>query len=695
MSLSPVSTANILLSTNKANLDRFIDTGKIEAGKGSHIFSSKNTNFLSIEHVMDLERDGIAGFSIKLKIQDPTSTFMENFIPATVMDVIHQELSEIPDKKIVDFYIMYGVGPNTTRHWAGPFICNIFSFDHYSTDGGADIIDMVLMALLPLQANLTLQQIDDVTVPDRSVKGVARTYMSTTFGKSTNDLISSSKIGDDSMAVDIQKINVPLGVSSKRVQWTAKPDDVLDGIRKLYTNYAKAWGISNFLMYLTQDFKDILISKSVSPSEFVVAGAGKRLGGGTISASTSARVSSFQYVSDMKRFFAPFGIRLIDSREEVDSKAYTTNPISSPPPGSASRSTAYTLKVDLMNDLKVSKTCHFFEAFNRFYQHLGNLTANTMKPQVFVENNPIILKYIKERASVKGKIIVDENQPLVLVGERNLLRNELANFGQVALIVRPLPDETLDPDPRGLLEQYYVNKIFRRFNNHYFLDLDKSVNDLTYKEAELPDQDEVPLVFEANTDKANITSYNFDANLFTLAAVKRSIGFIDASKEELEAYIFKVLSKLAENESYFDLPEVSKKLTDLIIQNSTDKASGFHLSVPFPGGWKTVIKNYLQYFYSVAVQSGTTGTIRTVPYFQLSDQFILGTPCDVRIKQSPSLEDYPNITSLQDTFYNGRYNIIGVKHVITANDAYSEFKLLKMALPAKNKTLTQATYAIK
>ena len=48
MSMNPVAAPSILLSTNKANLERFIKTGEVEADKGSGIFSPTNTNFLSL-----------------------------------------------------------------------------------------------------------------------------------------------------------------------------------------------------------------------------------------------------------------------------------------------------------------------------------------------------------------------------------------------------------------------------------------------------------------------------------------------------------------------------------------------------------------------------------------------------------------------------------------------------------------------
>ena len=82
--MNPVGTVNILVSTNRNNLDRFITTGEISSDKGSYIFSAKNTNFISLEHAID----ETVGISLSWKIQNPDMGFLDTIVPKHVLDLL-------------------------------------------------------------------------------------------------------------------------------------------------------------------------------------------------------------------------------------------------------------------------------------------------------------------------------------------------------------------------------------------------------------------------------------------------------------------------------------------------------------------------------------------------------------------------------------------------------------------------------
>jgi len=677
--MNPVAAPSILLSTNKANLERFIRTGEVEADKGSGIFSPTNTNFLSLEHTMELagKGGGLSHFSIKLKIQDPDDTFMKAFIHSDVLSVIKDEL---PEGRQVDFFIMYGLGNNKSRHWAGPFICNVLEFRNYSTGEGSDIVEMTLMALLPLQANLTLQTSPDIVHPLVKSYISTRPLWSTVAGRINATPFSVLPTGGtsvDSSPVDLGLLSdEPLmgPTMATPPEWKISPDQLVEAIRKLYTNYANVWGIPNFICYLTKEFRNLI--SQLLDAKIPMLGV--------------TWINQAKNITDINTFLAEFGLTVYYQRS-APTPVRTTTPMGPPiTPPSPSPVPKGTIMLDMTKECR--EKIDFLLIFKKFYSKLGSYTGKTLIVDAFVENNPTIVKYMKGKGS--STAITDVDKPVVIVGELNLIKDELRNFGNVKLIVKPL-----DPDgapgkafAKESIHQYYVNKLLGRFASHYFTDLDE-VNDFDLDEMETRGPDDIPLKFEAHTANSNITSYNFDANLFTFAAIRRKLGKIDATHDEVQKHILNTLGQLAENSENFDLSGVAASLTEEILANSKDpKSTGFTYKVPNSKNWKPIISNFLNYFYTVAVKSGITGTIRTFPYFQLSDQFMLGSQCQVKIKEAPSVlplavDDKgkllnPKNFGEKDTFYNGIYTITGFKHVISERDVFSEFKIMKVALPS-------------
>ena len=78
------------------------------------------------------------------------------------------------------------------------------------------------------------------------------------------------------------------------------------------------------------------------------------------------------------------------------------------------------------------------------------------------------------------------------------------------------------------------------------------------------------------------------------------------------------------------------------------------------------------------------GTIRTIPYFQLSDNLMLNSPCQITINKTPNLDNYPIDPEDTESFFSGRYIIIGFRHIISSNDVYSEFDVLRIPIREKS-----------
>ena len=71
--------------------------------------------------------------------------------------------------------------------------------------------------------------------------------------------------------------------------------------------------------------------------------------------------------------------------------------------------------------------------------------------------------------------------------------------------------------------------------------------------------------------------------------------------------------------------------------------------------------------------------------FTLSDNSILRQLCIINIFKNPNIQSAHRDLALYNTTYSGLYNMLGFNHVINGVETYSEFDVLKIGLPPKQK----------
>ena len=332
MNSNPVAAVNILLSTNRENLEKFISSGEIpEPGDGSYLFSSKNTNFLSLE----------ATFSeIILKIQDPNEKFITNLIPANIQEVMDAAMLQKTDAS--EFFLMYGLGADPDRHWAGPLRVSLKQFNHYTEAAGTDAVEMTFSpGMLDYESQLKQQNID---TPLKFLKSMGGSFANkaTTLQVAptieSNPLYTRSQSGSN-IAVKIGFTFVNTGMwGGEYPPWTISPEDMTKALRKLYTNYFTQWGSPNSIILISKEFEEVL----------------KKFNRPTIS--YNANVQTSKSVLAMQTFLSQFGLDLIIQ--------------------ATGKSNSYSEKIDLLLDINpVYKFSNNFKApMSKFYDALGALS---------------------------------------------------------------------------------------------------------------------------------------------------------------------------------------------------------------------------------------------------------------------------------------------------------------------------------
>ena len=687
--MNPVATANILLSTNLANLERFVADKTLKADAGSYLFSAKNTNFISLEHRLG-EKDPM---TIKIVMQDPNNGVLENLVPADILPILDNMASIQDPRKLnvnsynFQFFVMYGLGTNAAKHWAGPFMTQLYDFNYIDAEDGTALVELTLIPSLPIQAQLSLQPLDDSVLVYRPESGPRNSWNKLPFV----DRYTAKMTGATGMQIKLGSITYSLKDTGRSPTWGEVGigiDDLVKAVRKLYTNYAERWGIENLLMIISKDFKNVLNKNlyGVAPAPFVFGGAD--MIGLTIVTSPS--------LEESKALLAQFGMSLIYFPQTKASGGHgntlgdLTGPTNITQGGQAPISTSNTVDVYIDINDSFKRENSFRKVFDTFYGGLaGNIPGGApIIPDYVMENNTTIVKYLKQ-SGLKDYIKAD-GQPLVIVGDRNSIGIEIYNHGGVGITLNPLDDEKSDNTYKGKIRKYYVNKVSHKFATNYFEDVGRSSGDMAYQAPRKDNDEEGILILKANTPDANITSYNMDANLNSLNAILKVFSRRVAARMKV-GEIYNRLKSLTPDADSFELMKVAERqlylLKKLAIKPLGQSVTSPDDDDPGPG-----IAEYMKTFS----ENGPTGklifgTIRTVPYFQLSDMLMLNSLCDLTIKKNSSPDNYPLDFEDSDSVYNGRYQIIGFNHVITSDDAYSEFEVTKIGYPPKQSKYASTT----
>ena len=663
--MNPVAPVNILLSTDLNNLERVIESGGniIQANPGTYLFSSKNTNFISLEHEL---RDK-QGFAVNITIQDPDNNVLDNLLPKNANEFLEND----GEKSQITFFLLYGLGKSVRRHWAGPFICQLQDFNYYQTATGTFMIEMSFVPSLPIQAILSLENLGSKSSVLKSPNGRAKP-------SSSGDKQSRNTIGSTGTAVKLGNVSysprsggfvsvkgfLDIGISL---------DDFIEKVRILYTNYARHWGVDNFLMVFGEEFKKACKDKFY-----------KKLTG--FGGSTQDVVNFFGLVVPVslhtaRLFLAEFGIALKvvskDNKRGFGSQDYGELVLEEERlrPGARESVEIY---IDISN--KYKDESKFREVFDKFYSTLRSTTGLPISPEYLIESNTQIIRYLKESAGA-GNFIKDLKKPLVIIGERNCIAREIHALGGRGEILVPLSDEKTDPAYKELLQNYYVNKTSHVYRSNYFEGAGSLEDDMSFSEALEYDELTDMLTFKANTVDSNILDYNFDLNLATFKEFVKSFSQ-PVGSDQLE-YIKNYLSKMIPFSNYFETDEFSESLVK-ILNSPTFENVGQQVTVT-GSGYKSAYANFVKDLNDKGVQGNyMAGTIRTIPYFQLSDNLMLNSPCQITINKTPNLDNYPIDPEDTESFFSGRYIIIGFRHIISSNDVYSEFDVLRIPIREKS-----------
>lgn len=673
--MNPVAPVNILLSTNLDNLERIVERGQgIDPftefigelqDPGSYLFSSKNTNFVSLTH--ELRFGG--GFEINILMQDPGNNVLDNLIPKNVNEFLEDEEAKLRPV----FYLMYGVGKDTIRHWGGPFKCELKDFNYYQDTTGTFMVSMSFFPSLPIQAILSLTKMKSEHLTPPTSKG---------------DKQSRNNMGDTGTAVKIGSLKYVNNDVGRALGWRdikIEPKNFIKAVRILYENYARHWGIENLLMCFGREFYDVCVNRLYNPDRMGMYDRKEGKGAGAYFIPAVPMP-----IQAARSFLAEFGITL----EIVD---VDSTPVSLKVPipifgtwgatfadidGPAIEPVVtHILKKDVYIDIdpKFKNNSDFQAVFEKFYSTLASWAGIPISPEFLIESNTTILGYLKNsKAGVRA--IKNPNEPLVIIGERNYIARELYDQKARGEILVPLSDERTDPAYKEKLQYYYVNKTSHSFRSNYFSDVGSTVDDQSYEAPIEHDESKDMLTFKANTPDANILDYNFDLNLATFAQFIRS--FSQKPGDEQEAYINKQLKAIVPFSHNFDIDDLSKKIVSTL-KDPNFKDVGQQVTLT-GAGYKAAYSNFVKELNDQGVQGHyMAGTIKTVPYFQLSDNMMLNAPCHIIINKTPNLDNYPIDTENTEAFFSGDYIITGFRHVITPADAFSEFDLMRISIKKK------------
>ena len=683
--MNPVAPVNILLSTNLDNLERIAKTPSrgigpltehieelINPAGDSYLFSSKNTNFVSLTHEL-LDKDA---FSINLLMQEPDNNILDNLLPKNVNEFMESG----GERMRPTFYLMYGIGKSISHHWAGPFICDLIDFNYYQDAAGTFMLQMRFIPHLPLQAVLNLENLG------RGSSVLKAPGPST--GTSQGDKQTRNVMGGSDTAVYIGSFKYTQKATMLVKNFShigISVDDFIKKVRRLYRNYAKSWGADNLLMIFGEEFKKACQNRLLKTPETGFGGSFSEIVeffGVQVPAS----------LQDARVFLAEFGIALKvvypsgDFVNTLNLGGPQDNPlpsISDPLTGfKTSISPLLEAKVFIDIDHKFKKGNKFREVFDTFYKTLTSVSNIPIEPDYLIESNTTVLRYLKKTNMIK-QVIENPDSPLVIIGDRTCIKREIYGMKGVGNLMIPLLGEKASRETQESLQQYYVNKTSHSFRSNYFEDVGSIADELSFREAIEWDETDTSnmLTFKANTPDSNILDYNFDLNLETFKEFVKSFSQKPGNKER--DFISKSLKSIVPLADLFDIDGLSNDIVKTI-GSASFKEVGQRVTIT-ESGYKPAYTQFVKDLHNQALTGRyMSGKIKTVPYFQLSDNIIQGTPCQITINKTPNLDNYPIDPEDTEAFFSGKYIIIGFRHVITPTEVYSEFDVLRVAIKEKS-----------
>lgn len=203
--------------------------------------------------------------------------------------------------------------------------------------------------------------------------------------------------------------------------------------------------------------------------------------------------------------------------------------------------------------------------------------------------------------------------------------------------------------------------------------------------------------FRVNTKNPNVTKMSVTSDGYLISTISQTCSqlahFIASTvsdqtpeatpllrnESELQSTIEEVLSTyhgdnmLNNVEDVIDVgspnfAEIASEVTKLILAKDAKSYSRFGTR-----NTKVGLMSYLYNFYKLFSLSHKA-IVRTVPHFNFSDSGLLGDNCILFKNVNKSLL---NDNSVTNSIYTGVWTVLGFKHYIGSDDAYSEFSLIK------------------
>ena len=702
----PHETVSILLSTDRRDLERVMVDNlieKVDEKKGTFLFTSQNTAFLGLEHYTRVGK----GLKLGLKIGDPEGKVMNKLLSPSFELVSEFEKKRVESyknlkslgevragvssKKVLQekdailstmsidsaalsrenlkFYIAYGMGSDA-RYWAGPFILHLFEANYTYNDMGIATLELSFLSDISYEAQITFRE-NDVVLPTNPL------FMTASVPSTTK-----TKIG----TLDDGIFNTS---TEPTIDFFSDMGGVEGGIIACHKKWTQSFGIDNFIHIYPKDIFDSLNTNL--PSTF---GGGVAMPGDTTLNYLKKELKEYGFnVSIEEKTVPKAGKTLVETKLNYDvyldiDEYYKSE--SSPGEGGGE--------------------ANFLRPFQLFWDKTEQISGKTLNFELYQDSNIEQLNMIKE-FSTYGAAITKDDAPLFVLAERSAYQKEIWDGG----VSLNLPTHNPTEDTyKQKINEYLENKLLNSPSPSIYLgkaldnlhdggDFHKrldgyegtyglSIEDLSDKDKEGISSRPLP-VFEANTPNSNILSYSLDQQAMSFASMTRNLGTLPTKDEgRMKSLIKQELGGLAsrypgskyleETGREFDLDGIVDNMMGSLFGGT---GNGLDFSDTNPDTIFDRILPYLRFFWNLSIVGGTRGTIKTLPMFTLSDNAILRQLCVINIFKNPTIKSTHESLELYNTTYSGVYNIIGFNHVINGVETYSEFDVLKLNMPPKQK----------
>ena len=358
------------------------------------------------------------------------------------------------------------------------------------------------------------------------------------------------------------------------------------------------------------------------------------------------------------------------------------------------------MAVDVPTDKVVGEKLELLSPLYTFFKTLNEVSETKIQPTIFEENNINTTKLLH-----KHGLITNPTDPVLFIGDEDIIKN------LIYTLTGGLPENIDDPvfsygDSRRDLKAKWtayreelkeLNPFVRGITSSFGEEIDFGPYEYRFRKKITTDS----LVFMHNLKNSNVIELTVDASpyraeLLNLNA-ELSYKLIDlaANKAELapDFKIFKYLkNKYGGDASSLGPSEIVDTINNDTVALKMIKEEGVSgldsyyffdilratssgvggLKIPTKGNTTKsnadLLRRAIGYTHEV--------NIRTLPFFNIvnylkRDCLLVGVPNKI-IGSTFREEDLP-----PPSMYSNRYGIYGYKHVITPDDAYSEFKLFQ------------------